>query len=287
MRSLKSLWALSLAVCLVHGALADTIDEIEKKLLDLSKKVNAASYKMKMTSNTEMSGTSSKMEMTGVVEYQRKDGKFYLASDSNMNSETKYSGGEMKMKMHTISVQDGEFMWSLTEYLDGQMKGQKMATKMKAQPDQTAIVFSKEMFDYKVLPDEKLDGQECWVIEMTPKTQTPGVSRSVAHLRKDCGIGIKTVSYMDGKETGVTTITDIKLDPSFPADHFKFKVPDGVQVQDMTKAGEADGGGAEAKPADEKPAEAKPADKPKEDKPKEEPKNDKPKKPSIPKPKFP
>ncbi|GMU82623.1 MAG: hypothetical protein AMXMBFR47_24940 [Planctomycetota bacterium] len=286
MRRFKGLWACFLAISLVHGVVADTIEEVEKKLGEVSKKVNSASYKMKMTSHNDMGGSSSKMDMTGTVDFQRKDGKFYMRSDSVMNSETKYQGGEMKMKMNSKAVQDGEFMWSLTEYLEGELKGQKMATKMKAQPDQTAIVFSKEHFDYKLLPDEKVDGKDCWVVEMTPKMKEAGDSRTVSYMRKDCGIGVKSVTFVAGKETGQMTITDIKLDASFPADHFTFKVPDGVQVQDMTSmdTGAGAGGGGEAKPAEEKPTEEKPAaEKPKEEKPKE----DKPKKPSLPKPKFP
>jgi hypothetical protein len=95
------------------------------------------------------------------------------------------------------------------------------------------------------LPREKREGdpllrQKCW-------------------LRKDVGLPVKMVSFgKDDKPMMTTRMTDIKTDVKFKPERFKFELPEGVQLMDMTKdqAASAPASGPEAaktEPAKETP----------------------------------
>src|SRR5262249_6592645 len=151
-----------------------------------------------------------------------------------------------KSSSTTLSVMDGEYAWNLNEFTDGPQKGQKSATKMKIDYSLDPYKSMKDVMDLKVLPDEKVDGQDCYVLEGKPKgpagsSADDGVT--VMYFRKACGLEVKAVSYMGGKPSSTITMSDIKLNASVPDDHFKFKVPDGVEVQDIDKMRAADQGG--------------------------------------------
>lgn len=292
MRSLlKPFLGAALAGLLAVPAFADTLDDVCKKIDAANAKVKSYTVKMKMVQDMDMGGMKSKTNADGATEYKRGDAKkYYMHSEMKMTMETSGGGQDMKMAQNTLAVIDGEFMWSLSEYTEGQMKGQKMAAKMKAQPDQSNMAAIREVMDFKLLPDEKVDGQDCFVLEGKPKASGGETidSKSVMYYRKDVGLPVKIVSFMNGKQVGVTTLSDYKLDASIPEDHFKFKVPAGVEVQDMTNLNM---GGAAApaegdKKADEPKAEPK-KEEPKKEEPKEEPKKKEEKKPLLPKPKLP
>lgn len=289
MRSVcKLAWGLFTAAALSAPVLAaDTIDDVVKKLDDSYAKVKSYTVKMKMNQNLDMSGTTTKSDADGMMEYKRGEGKkFFMHSEMKMNTVTVAGGQETKMAQSILSVADGEFMWALVDNTDGMMKGQKFCTKMKGDMDTNSIKSLKDNAELKLLPDEKVDGHDCWVIEA--KTKGGMDSRQVLYYRKDVGIPVKIVGYMQDKQFMTTTLSDLKLDASIPEDHFKFKVPDGVQVQDMTSMNLGGGAAAEGDKKAEQPKEEPKKEEPKKEEPKkEEPKKEEPKKPLIPKPKLP
>ncbi|NCB09382.1 MAG: outer membrane lipoprotein-sorting protein, partial [Bacteroidia bacterium] len=50
--------------------------------------------------------------------------------------------------------------------------------------------------EHKLLKEETVDGQKCWVIESTPKTKDEIYSRKIAWIRQDCLIALE-VEYYD------------------------------------------------------------------------------------------
>jgi len=137
----------------------------------------------------------------------------------------------------------------------------------------------------KVLPDEKVDGQECFVLEVTAKSElgVPPGGRQVSYFRKDIGVNVKAVSFdPDGRQLFTTTVTDVKVGVDIKPERFVFKAPEGVEVVDMSQmqpaAAASEPAAAAAKP--EEPA--KPAETPKSEEPPKE-KSKKPKLPGLPK----
>lgn len=245
MRRMRWIVGLIAVSSLAVPAMADSVDDVIKKLEESFSKLKSFSMKMRMEQKSE----GSTMDGKGTMEFMRKDGKDLSHTDMDMTTEMKGQGFEMKMVMKSQQVSDGQFSYSYIEYLDGPQKGMKQAFKNKAENQNMSPKYLKEMGDLKMLPDEKVDGADCYVIEVTLK-QAP-TTKQVNYFRKADGIAAKAITTDNGKQIGTMTMSDIKVNPDLPADRFVFKAPEGVEVQDMTKT---DGAGAPTPaPTPEKP----------------------------------
>jgi outer membrane lipoprotein-sorting protein len=148
-----------------------------------------------------------------------------------------FGGQENKTEMSVTMICDGDSMYTLSTQM-----GQTMATKQK--PDASLGGDLKKYFEdiiakhnVKVLPDEKIDGEACFVIEATPKdpAAAASIAKTIMYFRKDIGINVKMVGMdKDGKEVFSNISSDFKINSDIAADRFVFKAPEGVQVMDMT-----------------------------------------------------
>ncbi|MBI5864363.1 MAG: hypothetical protein HZB38_07635 [Planctomycetes bacterium] len=219
---------------LVSVASAESVDDVVKKLDDAHKKLTSCSMKIKMEQNMDMGEIKSKTEMQGTFEFIRKDGKELSRMEMEMRSSTQGGGMDQKIGVKSFAITDGEFAWNFTEFTDGPMKGQKSAAKDKnTQTMVSSAAALKEMSDLKLMPDAKVEGQDCYVIEGAMK-QMPTM-KQVSYFRKNDGLAAKVVSFMGEKETGTTTMSDIKTNETIAADRFVWKTPEGVELQDNTK----------------------------------------------------
>lgn len=224
---------------LAFSAAAESVDDVIKKLDEAGAKLKSYSAKLKMDQKMEMGAMKTVTEMSGTIEFARKDGKELFRNEMDSKMVTEGGGTDMKMVQKTLMVSDGEFMWMLNDAIDGPTKGQKSATKSKAQGDMMSARNMKEMGDLKLLPDEKIDGEDCYVIEALMKGGMPGM-KQVVYYRKSDGITAKSVTIMNDKPIGTMTMSDIKINPNLDADRFVFKAPEGVEVVDMTKPQEGE-----------------------------------------------
>ncbi|TWT44076.1 hypothetical protein RAS1_04820 [Phycisphaerae bacterium RAS1] len=283
----------STLVLLATTAMADTLEDIEKKIDEAYKKITSYSAKMTIDSKTDSGqGMSFAYQSKGSQEFLRKGGKLYYRYEAQDATTTNMSGKEEKTEAKSLVIGDGEFTWMLREELAGANKGTKTCTKTKATPDTNGFKEMKQMMTLKALPDEKVDGVDCWVVEakVNMPAGTPPAGRSVMYYRKDSGLASKVVQF-DGndKQVGTTLLTDIKLNAGGDESQYKFTPPAGVTVQDLTKEPAATETGAQpaAEPKTEEPAAEPKAEEPKKDQPKkEEPKQEEPKKDDK-KPKLP
>lgn len=281
--------ALGIMLLTIPAMAADTIESVKKAWIEQVDKTKSVTFKMTSKSEIEMGAMKTKMDSEGNMEMERKDGKVKFRSEMKMKTS---QGSDPAQDSKMLSVCDGEFIYILND-----MPQMKSAMKQKA--DKNMATLGKEQWeslekdnDLKLLPDEKVDGKDCWVIEATPKKKASPDDKSKVQMwyGKDSGLSLKSTSYdAAGKQTSVTTITDVKLNVDIPADHFVFKAPEGVQVIDMTNMGgdkpadaKADEPKKDAPKADEPKKDEPKKDEPKKDEPKkDEPKKDEPKKPPV------
>lgn len=228
-------------------ATAKTIKDVQKELIEKSSKLK--SYSAKMTTKSEYDigqGNKSKTESTGTMEWASKEtpkgDKFLYRMESKDINITVVSGEESKTVSKTLTVCDGDFIYTLSD-----SDGQKMAVKMKVQSTQSYDIKAtfdawEKTYNLKLLADEKFDNADCWVIEATPKKKAgeqvgaSPIFKSKFWYRKDVGLMVKTVSFdKNNKPTSTTTITDIKANIEIKPERFKFKCPEGVQLMDMTQ----------------------------------------------------
>jgi outer membrane lipoprotein-sorting protein len=214
---------------------AATIEEVEKELTAAIKKTESMKGKMKTDINASFQG----FEMTSVseatLETLREGDKFKMRSEGSAKSTQKMGGTEQKKEQTMLTICDGEFTYSLSE-----SDGTKNVTKTKAVTGEELpwAHYGKDV-QLKVLPDEKVDGADCYVVEMkmAPGAPGAGMGKMVFYCRKDCGMQIKIVGYTPEDKVMMTTVvTDIELNKSIDASRFVFKAPEGVEIMDMTKS---------------------------------------------------
>lgn len=237
----KYLLASTVLLMSCQFAVAETADDVMKKIAEQTKKHKTIQYKMKQNSKIEQMGQGSTTETVGDYKYLRKDDKVYVHADMT----TKMDAGMMKTSSKSKMVVDGEFMWvhtdSMTE-VNGQKMPQESVMKNKISDKllDPASMDGMKNYNLKLLPEEKIDGKDAWVIEGTPKdaTMKSQQGRMVSWFDKKTGLPIKMVGYTPaGKEMSTTTFSDVKIDEKLSPELFTFTPPAGVQVMDMTKMG--------------------------------------------------
>jgi len=235
-KSVCSLTVAALFGFLMGGTVqAQTVEEVEKKLVDAHGKMKSYTSKTKTVQNFDMSGMKMTSDYGGTVEWKREGDKQKFRTE--MKGSTTM-GDQPKMEMSVLMISDGEFLHTVQTQM-----GQTSAMKQK--PDTSATGDPKKLFEkirsdnnVKIMPDAKVDGMDTYVLEVVPKTADGGpVAKSMMYFAKDTGINVKIVGFdKDGKEVFTNTTSDIKLNTEIPSDRFVFKAPEGVQVMDMTKA---------------------------------------------------
>jgi len=219
-------------------AAAQTVEEAEKKLAESFAKLKSYTAKTKMVQDLDLGeGNKMKSDMDGTIEWSRKGDKALYRSDMKGSSAQTFGGQEMKTDASTTVISDGDVVYTLTD-----QAGQKMAYKQKADVTiggdaKSVLQPMREDHTLKLLADEKVDGQDCFVIEAMPKEMEGNpFGKMVLYFRKDAGLNIKVVGR-DPKDKTVYTAstTDIKLNPDVDPQRFVFKAPEGVELMDMTK----------------------------------------------------
>jgi len=233
----------------------ETLENIEKACVEKWKDVKSFSAKMTIEMETEYPspmGQGQKMTMKmkgdGKMESLFKGDTPQIRVEMNMNTDA----GGMQMSIKSLSIDDGEFQYSLEE-----MMGMKQAKKQKSNKDGSQEAFNgKRMFEQlkkdntlKVLPEEKVDGQDCYVLETSPKNKNrDGTATDPAdamkpdkgrvYIRKSDAVSVKQVAFnKEGKQIMSTSFTEVKINPKIDESRFVFKAPEGVQVVDKTQGG--------------------------------------------------
>lgn len=219
---------------------AETWEEVAKKIAEKSKAIKSMSYKTKMVMDVKDPNMTNKTESEGTYEYMIKDDQTTLyRMETKSKSEMKYQGGETKTNMTMVAVSDGEYIYNYSD-----TDGNKQATKEKYVREKVAPVDPtsgfkqmEQTYNVKVLPDATIDGRPTFVVEMTPKDEQMKayVGKMVTNYCKETGLPLKMVQYNGkGEVQSTTTITDIKVNPTIAPDRFKFTPPAGVTVTDNT-----------------------------------------------------
>ncbi len=226
-----------MAVSLTGVVRADSIEDVEKKLIEAHSKMKSYTSKTKTVQSFDMGG-GNKMssDYGGNIEWKRDGEKQMFRTEMKGTTTQSMGGTDNKMDVSVTMIGDGSFLYTLSDQM-----GQKMATKQK--PDSAMTGDPKKLFEkihadnvVKLLPEEKVDGMSTIVLEVVPKDAAGSpVAKSIMYFAKDTGINVKVVGKdKDGKEVFTNTSTDIKLNTEIPNDRFVFKAPEGVQVMDMT-----------------------------------------------------
>jgi len=232
--------------CAMAARAAETLESVEKKIAEQAGKYKTLQETMHMVSDMSFGeGMASKTTMETQMQAMRKGDKVLSRMDSKSKTVMKMGDQPAQtQEANMLAINDGEFVYTLTD-----AGGQKMAQKSKPDPKtagdpldvKRSFDAMRKSFNLKLLPDESVDGKDCWAIEAIAKdAKDPNmpIARTVSYYEKKTGIAVKAVSYdKAGKVASTMTISDVKVNADIPAERFVFKAPPGVEVMDMTKMG--------------------------------------------------
>lgn len=233
------MWALipMLAVMCFAARAADNLEQIEAAMKKNWESFKSLSMDTDMVMDQSTPQFSFKNVSSGTTEMVKDGTKWKMRSESKGTMVQNFGGQETKTASNTLMVSDGETMYTLTE-----SNGVKQAYKMKVPPGQDYagdgwVKTMRATYNLKVLPDEAVDGANCWVLEATPKEANAAQGVSTFYFTKDTGMMVKSVTKgPDGKVLSTMTSKNIKVNPSIAADRFVFTAPPGVTVVDQSAA---------------------------------------------------
>jgi outer membrane lipoprotein-sorting protein len=198
------------------------------------------SYTAKTESKTDIEfgpGHTQKTEMGGALEWMREGEKVLMRSDMKANTATTEGGTTTKTASTTTTVSDGEFLWVLNVEGDHKTVFKNRAPTVRDSRPSAIFAQLGSYYDITLLPDAKVDGADCYVFEMKmkPMEGVPPSGRQLVYYQMDIGLSVKSEGFdANGKLTTSWVTSEIKLNADLSADRFKFEVPEGAQVSDMT-----------------------------------------------------
>jgi len=243
---------------------AETVESIKGKLDALNGRVTSVTCKEQTILHLEHgSGNSTHSDVSGTYEFQRKDGKTCwrleakgrevnktaLAMPKNPTTGQTPSSKVMESKndIDSLMLDDGTATWKITLDKAAKLLGTKphdTATKMDVRfinytlADKAFVELLQSGCDLKVLPDETIEGQACFVLEATPRVMkggaAPGKGVTVFSIQQTTGLIVKfVVNDAKSKPMNITTRTEVKINTPIPAD--RFTLPPGIAMIDGTK----------------------------------------------------
>lgn len=267
-RSMLIAAAMIVLVGLSTSTIAD--EKVDNAINDLDGRfAKIKSYTSKtetMTDNEFGPGHTHKTEMTGASEWVRKNKKALMRSEAKHKTTETLDGKTTTTPSTLLTIDDGEFLYVLTEDKDKKMVMKNKSMAMSMHTPKGYFQQFKSYYVIKLLDDAKVNGNACYVFEMKmkPMEGMPPSGRQLAYFQKDIGLQVKSEAFdAKGKLTLRSISTDIKINADISSDRFKFKSPEGAQVIDNTKPL------AQPTPPATK-AETKPAKKPEETKEKKD-----------------
>jgi outer membrane lipoprotein-sorting protein len=239
-------------MALADEATDKAIKELERQFAEVR------SYTSQFESMTDMEvmpGHAHKMVMVGSAEWQRRDGKALLRSESK-HTTTKTAGDESTTTTSIVkTISDGELLHVLTEE-DGQKTVIKSsAAPLRAYHPEGYFEQFANFFDVRLAPDAQVNGDDCYVFEMRAKSVegAPPAGRQVVYFQKKHGIQVKSEAFdANGKLVTSSLTKDLKVNVDISADRFKFEMPPDAQVTDTTAY--------QAQPTPEEPTDQEAAD---------------------------
>lgn len=242
---MKSTWAWVIVTLAVGSpCLGESIEEVERKLSERLAAHKTLQFKQKTISHITAGDMDMKIDSEAVVSIARKPENKWA---SRLEAKTRIARKpkdepEEKQDTRMLTVCDGKDNYILTETAEvtSALK-QKLADDALHPLDLKALfAVQRKDYDLKLLPDERVEQADCYVIELKPRPDgrhdqiATLLSRSITWYDKKTGVSIKAVVYdADGKITATTTVHEVKLDQTIADDQFVFKAPAGVTVMDM------------------------------------------------------
>lgn len=234
---------------------AETMEEVEKKLLEAHGKLHSYIARIKHDEHVPLTGTDfMASKVSGSALWMRQGDKILYRMEISGTATQNFGGKDQKAEQTSILVSDGTLFYTYAEQL-----GQKRYIKQKV--DNSINGDIKSVLDiiradnnYKLGADEKVEGSDCYVVEVTPKTPPSDdnpIHITLIYFRKDNGLNVRVVSKnKDGRTVYDHMLSDLQTGVSIDPARFVLNQPPGVELTDLTEVDEPQ----KPVPADQPPA---------------------------------
>lgn len=240
MWEVRSLSVAALAAWALCGAAyAETLEEVERKALELWGRHRSYSAKVEMRMDMPVPGGQSRITNEGVgrFEWLRVGDRAKYRMEVKTKMVTTVSDQSIPpIEQETVSVCDGQTTITLS-------KGMGRQTAMRntidvSQPTSTDGLFgaARGYYEFTLLPAPS-DGPPVWVIEATPTKPIPRMPAKKVHyhLAQDTGAIVRVLWFNDaGAQINDTKFSELKFDEPIEESRFELQIPEGVPVIDRT-----------------------------------------------------
>jgi len=227
---------LALGLFAAPARAGETLDAVEKKLIELNAKIKSLSARI--ADGYEISdGDKKNVSATkGTYEFAIFGGTQYARTETRTTRTIVAPGKNATIESAKLEVSDGNATFVLEE-----IPGDKFVTKtpVTLRPP-NPLQSLRDKFVVVLLPDESVDGQPCWVVEAQPRKELPAMkagNRSRHWYRKSDGVLAKSEFY-DGRG-GVAfakNYHDIKVNVPIAPERFTFTPPPDAKIYDVVDA---------------------------------------------------
>jgi|CXWL01.1.fsa_nt_gi outer membrane lipoprotein-sorting protein len=218
---------------------AETMDEVEKKLMEAHAKLQSYTARLKHVEHVPLTGTDfMASDVDGTIEWKRKGDAILYRLEITGTSTQKFGANEQKSEQTSTLVSDGKLFYTFAEQM-GQKRFIKQKTDTSINGDIRSVLETVQADNnFKLAADEKVDGAECYVIEVTPKTPPSDdnpIHKTLIFFRKDFGLNVRVVSRNKaGKDVFDNTFLNLKTNVSIDASRFVLHAPSDVEITDLT-----------------------------------------------------
>lgn len=216
---------------------SETVESVQEKILALRGRIKSFTATIDVKFDSSQNDAWVKSHTYGPMAYQFDGDKVLYRID--MTVETKrIGGGEDEETTETQALMsDGEYMYQF-----GTQAGKKKAYKARIDKLQSSVpspeffFFLHRDYNLSLLPDEQVDGQDCWVIRAAKISDEEVLQlKTLTFFRKDIPLMVKTVN-LDRFDNvmQVTKINDIQIDVPVDPKQFEFRPDPDCEVIDQT-----------------------------------------------------
>ena len=221
-----------LLVITVSNGAADTIEKVFQNF--------KAAYEKSKNFSAEFEETTLQAGNKGVAR-----GRLMFSKPNLLRKE--YVSQKDPTQLAQLIVLDGEYSWSYTPLLNqvNKMKWGRSNRKELLPGLGTSLDEAAQKFNMELVPDEVANPKGIYRIKLTPKPQVPpnlqaNTPREIIEIwvKSDNWLpvqfGYQTESDEQGSISVIVAFANIQRDIKMDADSFKFVIPDGAEVIDLS-----------------------------------------------------
>ena len=236
-------FGLVVAVLIQPVYAAETLASVEQKISKQWTGVSTLSATMDMHAKVHHSLLGVDLKVNGPLHMQKVGEtkiKYRAEMDGRAVVKPLYL---LRIKTNVLTVSDGDIVYSQrTSGEKTSVSKARAGHKAETAPGGGAGKFTamKKRYDLKLLKNKRFDGRKVYVIEGKPKA---GVEKAYDKMERiemyfDQETGLQVRSALYGKRKLITevTLTDLKVNPKLNPAIFKYIPPEGIEVEDKTKA---------------------------------------------------